>query len=36
MRLAIANIDNALSIPEFVSHTTQQNVSGSIFADEDH
>jgi len=36
VRLAIANIDNALSIPEFASHTTQQNVSGSMFADEDH
>lgn len=32
----MANVDNALSIPEFVSHTTQQNVSGSMFADEDH
>ena len=27
-RLAIANIDNAFSIPEVVSHTAQPNVSG--------
>lgn len=36
MRLATANIDNAISIPEVVSHTTQPNVSGCMFADEDH
>ena len=29
-RLAIANIDNALSIPEVVSHTAQLNVSGML------